>query len=363
MNAGELIDLIGIKIRDPKFRHFTVGNISGRSYCLRQINNVLGEAMATYGLNYGRTWTQQLIDGQTVYEFPQDMLTLTHAYFEGKDGRNEIYDSILPDNEAVTQSDQYGIYRERVSSNEYELLPTPDAELMGTNVTIYRGDLPEAASKRDVWVDNEGMIRWSGTAYSSISTAHLEVYSRPDTTLVFTALDGGTQYIQVSIANGGPTGPASMIKTGLGTYAYPYLYAFTLYGDDNSNDSIIALLEGDESLEATGESATNGTIFEYGASWLVNDHAAYWNDYTIELRYRAQYPKLLNEEAELHPSLTEPFQDGEAIILMTAARLLRDIGRREDEIKIREYSDGAYTMLDNHKDRRRRSSIRRAHAR
>jgi len=161
----------------------------------------------------------------------------------------------------------------------------------GGTGTVTRGAVPDTGIEGDVWVDESSYMYRCSTAYNSGSTEYTLTTER-SVPLEFVAVET-TAYISVAIVDGGSSGAASLAKTGSGTFASPYLYTFTLYDDDSSNDSIIALLSGDAHLTANGSDANNVTVVAQGATPLTRTHESNYSPFKLEMHYRAELPDLI----------------------------------------------------------------------
>jgi len=180
----------------------------------------------------------------------------------------------------------------------------------------------------DVWVDEDGRIHRSKEDYSSVVTS-ITITSGRSVPLVLKATDE-TAYVEVSLINGGENGAASFEKSGIGTYEDPLRYELTLYGDDSSNDSVIALLSSDPDLEGEGTDPTHISPVAMGWSALYRDQEDHFETMSIDVIYTGYLPDFLTENESLHPSVPNATLAVEALVNLTAARILESKKRYND---------------------------------
>lgn len=311
-----IIEKAALYIEDTEFDLFT------REEVLRELNSVQREHISTSKLGYVRRSLVELVEGQTIYQFPGDMIRLSHAYIKKPSATiKTIVTERYMENEPV-QGDELAIYRERVSGNEFEFLPEIDVDNLASGLTgnVTRGKVPDTAVEYDIWVDEEGVIHWCSSEYSTGSTT-MTVTTGRTVPLVFLATETGA-YIEVEFIDGGASGVSSLAKSGSGTYEDPYVYEFTLFDDDADNDAIIALLSGDADLSASGSDATAVSVTAFGQTPLTRTHESNFTTYSLELHYKAELPDFYSEDDELHPSVGNPMRTGDAVAKLVAANLL-----------------------------------------
>jgi hypothetical protein len=176
---------------------------------------------------------------------------------------------------------------------------------------IYRQDNPpDEASSADRWVDTYDFNKiWLiHTAYDfslTKSTLTLLAADRPGSVdLVFEAQAlgnvGNNTYVQ--IADQGASGTSALVKTGTGTKADPFIYLFNTYQDDNSNDSIIALLVGDIDLAATGADATSADVPDI-IEQLDNGVMSNLTASQLVIKYKSIPPTLVNGTSTIDESI------------------------------------------------------------
>jgi hypothetical protein len=317
VTAKQIIDKTQLYIEDHDAEHFT------REEVLNEINSVRREHISSVNNPYTRKYDQVLYDGQEVYEFPGDLIRMTHAYLHILGTKRRIGEGYF-ESEEPTSVSQVAIYRERVSSNEYELLPATTSELAsrmsGATGNIEKGVIPSSGLVGDLWVDDDNVINRCETEYS-VGTTEFTLTSERVVPLQFLAVETSA-YIEVSITSGGATGTSTLSKIGSGTYASPYKYSFVLHDDDSSNDAVIALLVGDADLTAIGADANNVTVVPYALTPLTWTHQSNWTPLKLEVHYRAELPDFFSEDDTLHPSIANPLRSGEALAKLAAANLL-----------------------------------------
>ena len=326
VKASEIIGKVYLYMEDYKRERLTSSEV------LSYINDTKSEHLSSRNVLYARRFKQELTDGETIYAMPDDLVRATHLYMNLFDDPKEIEEGNLNGYTPSSISD-LAIYRERVSSNEYELLPVVTGDVLvslsGSSGNITRGTLPNSGLLGDVWVDDDGLMYRCSSAYS-VGKTYLNLTSGRSVPLAFVAVEE-TAYIELSVTNAGATGTSALVVTGAGTFASPYVYALSLFEDDSSNDSIIALFVGDLNVTVTGADATVVTIFEYGDTPFQWEHKANFTSITLEIHYRAELPDFFGEDDELHPSVPNPLRSGDAIAKLTAAKILNYM--KQDERK------------------------------
>ena len=358
---SDLINRIGIKIQDPNFERFSSEGLSGRDYCLQEIISQMDLHVTPIGLPYTRIISQVLTENQSQYELPYDLISIIQAFFTDGIERTPVSDSDSPYDE--NYDSRLTIYRDRVSANQYEVFPLVDPEALARKKggVVIRGSLPGSSSESDIWINDDGKLYRSKQSYIA-GKSSLTITDRPGSSLVFEAVEEGSSFINVSLISGGTSGISTVTFSGSGTKLSPYNYLFTLYENDSSNDRIIELIESDPYLSASGASATSGIPSQFGFSSLINDHSEHWVPVSLELHYKANFPAHLNEDDELHPAFVVPLQNGEAIVLITAASLLKQQRRPQYQSIIDDYYNEANSILLKYQ-RNKSKTIRRKSAR
>jgi len=172
--------------------------------------------------------------------------------------------------------------------------------------------LPDAATANDLFVytgdptNPRSMWLCLTTYAATVSTLTIPAASRPGSVaLVFSAVTAGSagDFIDVVIADGGASGVASLAITGSGTQLDHYVYTFTMYDDDASNDSIIALLSGDLILTASGADATNASVVAVAQDSLSGSTWDNWRAVNIRITYTAEIPDLASLSDTIHASI------------------------------------------------------------
>ena len=169
---------------------------------------------------------------------------------------------------------------------------------------------PDKASSNDRWVDTYDLNKiWLiHTAYDNEfvqSTLTIPSEDRPGAEpLVFEAQAFGNigNNTYVKIVDMGATGTSTMTKEGTGTRSDPYIYTFNTYQDDNSNDSIIALLSSDLELFATGDDSDNGAVPDIDEQ-LDNGVMSNISAYQLVVRYKSIPPELVNSDSLIDESI------------------------------------------------------------
>lgn len=317
VKASSIIDKVQLYIEDHDAEYFTRGEV------LSEINSVRREHYSSLNDPYVRVFDQAIYEGKTIYQYPTDLIRATHMYITFFDQEKSITERYLQHGTPASIN-ELGIYRERVSSNEYELLPQLTMEgisrLSGASGNTYSGAVPDSGTTGDLWADDDGVIHRCETAYNAGFT-ELTLTTGRATPLVLTGTEQ-TAYIEVEVISGGATGASVLSKSGSGVFGDPLKYAFTLYDDDSSNDSVIALLSSDLDLTASGADANNVSVTPYASTRLSWTHEANWAEISLKIYYNAETPDLVNEDDELHSSITNPLRSGEALAKLASANLL-----------------------------------------
>lgn len=325
-----VIDKINIKIKDFNNKKYKIDEKIGA------INDAFSKYLSGEIMSYARIGEINMVRGQDTYQYPEDWIENKQAYWVGFN-KQAIFKSVFSDS-YVNYFDllnnlrrgfidtELALYSERVSVNEFEVLPQIEVDKIRTSATLHEGDLPASANEKDIWVKDNGEYLFNENAYVASAPATLTVPAerRPDVALVFTAITVETSYINIEILDGGASGVTSLLKSGSGTSADPYLYQFTTYDDNNSNNNIIATLSGDPDLTASGASATIDDIEAIGVSTLINPHESEWQNFRIELHYKAVLPTFNSVDDFLPTEMQALLANGDAIASLSASELLRD---------------------------------------
>ena len=317
VTAGTIIDLVYLYLEDPNRERFRQAEV------LKEINSVWREHISSINTPYARKANLPIYNGLEVYEFPSDIIRMTHCYLKLFGEKKRISEGQLSSTEP-TSLNEIAIYRERVSINEFELLPAITTTSLSTldqaTGTVASGIVPNTGIVGDLWEDEDGVIHQCSTAYTTGETS-LTLTSGRVVPLKFTATVQNA-YIDVKIVDAGASGTSSLAVTGSGTFSVPYVYTFTLYDNNNSNDDIIALLSGDANLTATGASATDVNVVAYGQTPLTRTSESNWTQMYLEIHYKAELPDFYSETDIIHSSIQNPMRSGEAIAKLAAANLL-----------------------------------------
>jgi len=194
------------------------------------------------------------------------------------------------------------------------------------SVTIIELDrVPDAASEDDKWVDTfDGRKLYVAkvTYGLTISSLTIPAVDRPGSVdLVFSAIAAGGDgdLIDIIINNAGPTGTSTLVKSGTGTPADHFLFTFSMFEDDSSNDRIITLLSGDPDITASGADATTGAFNSLDQVSLIGA-IVNWRPVNIHLEYVAELPEIIDTTLDLDRSI--PFDIKKFLAEKLAARLL-----------------------------------------
>jgi hypothetical protein len=317
IKAKDIISKVYLYLEDTEREMYTEAEV------LSEVNSVRREYVSPINGNYARKILLPIYEGKSVYEFPSDIIRMTHLYVSLYGNRRPLAESYIGSSEPSSLA-ELAIYRERVSANEIELLPAITTELLlnlsGATGESSSGIVPDYGSIGDLWTDEDGVIHHCSASYSTGSTT-LSLTTGRSTPLVFTAV-AQNAYIDIVINLAGDTGTSTLTKSGTGTYEDPFVYSFSIFSDDSSNDSIIALLSGDTDLAANGSDASNVTVTSYGPTPLQRTSESNWTEFALEMHYRAELPDFYSVEEEIHPSIQNPMRSGEAIAKLVAANLL-----------------------------------------
>jgi len=317
VTAATIIDQVYLYLEDHNREQFTSTQV------LKEINSVWREHISSINTPYSRRANLPIYNAREIYEFPSDIIRMTHCYLKLFDEKKRLEEAHFGASEPTALS-QIAVYRERVSSNEFELLPAITLDMLSnlsraTGVTA-TGIVPSSGAVGDLWQDEDDILHQCTSVYSTGETS-LTLTSGRSTPLKFTAVSQNA-YIDVKIIDGGATGTSSKTFSGSGTYASPYVYTFTLYDDNSSNNTVIAMLAGDSYLTASGTSATNVSVVAYGQTHLTRTSESNWTQMYLELHYRAELPDFYSETDEIHPSISNPMRSGEALAKLATANLL-----------------------------------------
>lgn len=330
VKAQDIVSKVYLYLEDQSREMYTEAEV------LSEINSVRREYISPMSYNYARKFSQPIYNGQSVYGFPSDIIRMTHLYFKSFDSikKRPVSEGYLGTSEPESFA-ELAIYRERVSANEFELLPaiTPAilCNISGATGTTADGVVPNIGSVGDIWTDEEGVIHHCSTAYSTGETT-LSLTSGRATPLVFTAV-AQNAYIEIEVIDAGASGTSSLAVSGSGTYASPYTYVFSLFDDDSSNDAVISLLNGDPNLTASGTDATQVGVVAYGRTPMTRTSESNWTEFALEIHYRAELPDFYSLTEEIHPSIQNPMRSGEALAKLAAANLLSYARARPDAIE------------------------------
>lgn len=173
---------------------------------------------------------------------------------------------------------------------------------------IELSQVPNTATEGDKWIDtfNQRDFYVARQTYGlTTSTLIIPASDRPGAVdLTFSAVNAGGDgdLIDVAIVNGGASGTAALVITGSGTTTDHFLYTFTIYDNDGSNDAFITLLSGDSDLTASGADATNGT-FNETTQVALTGAISFWRAVNVHLEYAAEIPEIIDPTADLNNSI------------------------------------------------------------
>jgi len=293
----QIVDQIGVLIDDTNHDRFS------EVVKQAQANTELGTTVSTFLLCYVREDDVQVRQGDFTYTLPDDLLDVVAITADNISGERIVQRSY---EEAARFGNLHRPYRidepstwdtgswsgnkyfvrDLNSDSQFILSPSYD----GGTYTESDG-WPSSFSEGALYVDtgDENAVYYCDTAYTSTGYAEL-TWGRTTTDLVFKAVESGTTWVEVAIVDGGASGSIlPPVIAGAGVQSDPFVYTFTLYDDDNSNDAIIALLDGDDNLGATGSKASSETYNAFSVIALVNEGAATltWNRTTADLQFMA----------------------------------------------------------------------------
>jgi hypothetical protein len=361
---AEVLTTIQTLLSDPNDQKWT------KTQKVHFLNQALQDVVSSEAIPYVRTSDIALRDREYEYEFPSDMLQPVAMMFQDIEG------SIVMSSgwRSMITSAEYGYMglpgdpevfwniprnaaghitlRDIVSDNKFVFVPYYEAE-SHTSATVTRSEtLPTSANEGEVWVDqfeSENYVYACNESYGTTTdqaTVTLSSEYLPGSTdLVFTYDVAGVKFVQIVMTHGGETGTSSVAITGdADDRSDPLTYTFTLYDDDNSNDSIIALAPTD--LTITGSDATAGTLVETSAT-LENPAASKWTQQVLHLRYIAIFPKLTNDTDTLPDELPTLIREGDCLAYIASYKLLATMKGDERWIIMgREYKKEADGILD-----------------
>jgi len=172
---------------------------------------------------------------------------------------------------------------------------------------------PDSATSGDRWVDTHDnnkiwLIHTTYDLSASYASLTIPAASRPGSVaLVITAAAAGNagRNINVTITDAGASGTSSLAKSGSGTRADPYVYAFTTYQDDNSNDRLIAVLaaSGYTDITITGSDATSADCADIDDDLETDVLDDYCYAYSIVFRYLTTPAELSSTSSEIDASI------------------------------------------------------------
>lgn len=317
VTAGTIADLVYLYLEDQNREQYTFAEV------LREINSVWREHLSSINTPYSRRANLPLYEDRSIYDFPSDIIRMTHCYIKLFAEKKRIQEAYVGASEPTSIA-EVAIYRERVSSNEFELLPALTASTLsrisGATGTIETGIVPDSGVVGDLWVSEDEVIHQCSSAYTTGETS-MSLTTGRNIPLEFVAVEQNA-YIDVKITDGGASGTSALAFSGAGTYSSPYVYSFTLYDNNASNDDVIALLSGDSYLTASGSDATDVDVVAYGQTPLTRTSEANWTEMYLEMHYRAELPDFYSESDTIHPSISNPLRSGEAIAKLAVANLL-----------------------------------------
>jgi len=253
---------------------------------LDEVNEELVTYVSPTLRGYIRSDDIQLHEGAYDYDFPTDMMdvvsistdningyrvvAMSYAELTHGDDLHQPFDIAEPSSwEPGSWSGSKYFVRDLTSDSQFILTPTYDP---GTADNRYEADgFPDNASEGDFLTDtgDENAVWYCSGAYGGVKASL--TWARTTTDLVFTAVAASPSYIQVAVVDGGATvAPAALVKSGTGTRSDPYVYTITGYDADNSNDALIALLDGDADLSADGSYDENESFTALAATQLTN---------------------------------------------------------------------------------------------
>jgi len=339
------------------------------------LNQAMQDVISSESIPYIRTSDIAIRDGEYEYEFPEDMLEPVAMMLQSIEGSviiSSSWRSLLANYDVqnsltsfdtsvfwqeVANASGHITLRDIVSDNKFIFSPKYDADLH--NYTVHRqADLPDAATENELWVDtfeSENFVYQCNETYdSSTDQASLILssdYLASTVDLTFTYDIPGIKYVEVVLVNGGPTGASSVAITGdADDRANPLTYTYTIYDDDSSNDSIIALAPAD--LTVVGTNATIGAISPTAAD-LENDSSDKWTLQVIHLRYLAIFPEMTTDTDTLPDELPVLIRKGDCIPYIAAYKLLQGVkGDERLVIMGRTYRKEAFEIIERSREHR-----------
>ena len=185
--------------------------------------------------------------------------------------------------------------------------------------------VPDSAFDGDKWIntfDERKYFVCTGDYSNVTSELVVDAANLPGSTnLTFSAIDAGGEgdLIDVVTLNAGVSGTSTLLKTGSGIPSDHFVYTFSLFDNDNSNNSVILLLSGDPDLAVSGTDATNGTFVPI-TGLSLSGAIVNWREVVIHIDYVAVIPKITDPTKEVNPSLSNDIKNNLPEIL--AATLL-----------------------------------------
>lgn len=341
---ADLRNILNELVSDPKDQKWT------QAIKNRRLNAAIQDEISSETKSYVRAVEIPIRDGEIEYSFPEDMLEPAAMMIQSIDGSlvipsawnsligNVGLSSLLPYDSGVFWQVENNFsgsitLRDIVSDDKFIFSPKYVATDYSGNV-LSQVNIPTSGALDDIWVDTKDGLNYVyklSEPYGVVTaqaTVTVDSGLRPSSTdLVFTSDTVGLSYTKVIIKNGGVTGTASVSTSGdVNDRSNPWVIEFTLYDDDCSNDSVIALAP--IGLTVTGSDATNGTFYEVEAT-LENLAEGYWERQNIHLQYIAQYPALGSDADTLRSEIPTIIRNGDCIPLIAACKLLQ--GLKGDE--------------------------------
>jgi len=109
VTAKQIIDQVSTDIDDYYNEEFD------RPQILAEINQVRREHISSVNTPYTRQHDEILQEDKQVYEYPADIVRMTHGYIHLWGKKKEVKDENLSGDSEPNLSDDVAIYRERVS--------------------------------------------------------------------------------------------------------------------------------------------------------------------------------------------------------------------------------------------------------
>ena len=348
----QIVDEMGILMDDTNHTRFS------EATKMAQANTEIGTTVSTFLQCYVREGEIQVHQGEYTYTFLGDMLDIVAINMDNISGEriiqrtyseaarsDDIHRPFMLDTPSTWEPGNWSgrktFIRDLNSDNQFRLNPSYD----GGTYTENDG-YPDEASEGDLLVDtgDDDAVYYCTGDYSGGNA--VLTWMRTTEDVVFSAIEEGTVYIQVAVTDGGSTGVAALVITGTGVRNDPYVYTFTLYDDANSNNAVIALLEGDLVLEASGTSATVEDYTEFAATALTNPAENYFVPKVIHIRYTATMPMLSLITDSTHSSMPVLASRSNCIAQLAAAELM-EMDPGSDKGITQAYRAKAYkTMAD-----------------